>query len=699
MREQGCHTMGSTRASLRIGIDTGGTFTDIVCVDAASGTLSVTKVPSTPANPALGLVDGVRKILAEIGANPEDLIGIVHGTTVATNALLQGPIDSLGLIVTTGFRHVLEIARQAVPDGYGNSYFWVKPERPVPLHLVREVGGRLNYRGEELRPLDEESARAAARFFRARGVRAIGVCLLHAYANDAHERHVLDILEEEYPECAVSISSRVLPEYREYERTIATLVDAYVKPYAGRYLQRVKNTLGPDLRNKPFLVMQSSGGVMSAEQVVNKPITTALSGPAAGVLGAAVIAKMAGFENVVTLDAGGTSTDLSLIEGGIAHVTNTGSVGPFPVRIPMIAIETIGTGGGSIAWISREGHLKVGPKSAGADPGPMCYPNGGTQPTITDANLVLGRLPTALIGGGITLDMARACKGMAELGRQLKSKMMPEEIAAGIIEIANWNQANRIRQMTIQRGIDPRKFALLSFGGAGPVQSGAVMELIGMEACIVPPNPGNLAAFGLLAVDWRNDQMITRVMAEEKIDLGVLAELYDALESKAIAQLERDGIPRKRIRLMREADIRYVGQSMEVRVVAPDGPIDAAFVTALIDAFHAAHRRTFGYDYRGEQKTEIVNFRVSGFGLIDRPTLPKLPRGTGKPQAKGSRSVCFGNTRRETEIFDRTVLLSGARIEGPAVIEEFGSTTVVFPGQTVTVDDHGIMVIRKNSDS
>lgn len=690
--------MASPRAArLRIGIDTGGTFTDIVCVDAASGALNVTKVPSTPANPALGLVAGVRKILAQVDATPDELIGLAHGTTVATNALLQGPIDSLGLIVTTGFRHVLEIARQAVPDGYGNSYFWVKPERPVPLHLVREVGGRLNYRGEELRPLDEESARAAARFFRARGIRAIGVCLLHAYANDAHERRVREILEEEYPECTVSVSSQVLPEYREYERTIATLVDAYVKPHMSRYLRRVKDALGPDLREKPFLVMQSNGGVMSAEQVVNKPITTALSGPAAGVLGAAVIARLAGFDNVVTLDAGGTSTDLSLIEGGIAQVTNAGSVGPFPVRIPMIAIETIGTGGGSIAWISREGHLKVGPRSAGADPGPMCYPNGGTEPTITDANLVLGRLPAALIGGGIALDVARAREGMVELARKLGSKMTAEEIAAGIVEIANWNQANRIRQMTIQRGIDPRDFALLSFGGAGPVQSGAVMELMGMKACIVPPSPGNLAAFGLLAVDWRNDRMITRVMPEEKIDLGVLAELYGALEADAVAQLERDGIPRGRIRLMREADIRYGGQSMEVRVTAPDGPIDAAFVTALIDAFHAAHRRTFGYDYRGEQKTEIVNLRVSGFGLIDRPSLPKLSRGTGKPQPKGLRPVYFGTAMRETEIYDRATLLSGACIEGPAVVEEFGSTTVVFPGQTLTVDDHGIMVIRRNS--
>jgi N-methylhydantoinase A len=683
-------------AHLRIGIDTGGTFTDIVCVDTASGALTVTKVPSTPANPALGLVSGVQKILGEVGATPGALIGLAHGTTVATNALLQGTISSLGLIVTDGFRHVLEIARQSVPDGYGNSYFWVKPDRAVPLHLVREVGGRLNFKGEELRLLDENSVREAARFFRARDIHAVGICLMHAYANDRHEKRALEILREEYPECTVSISSQVLPEYREYERTITTLVDAFVKPHMERYLKRVKNALGPELQAKPFLVMQSNGGVMSAEQVVNKPITTALSGPAAGVLGSAVIAQLAGFENIVTLDAGGTSTDLSLIENGIAHVTNSGSVGPFPVRIPMIDIETIGTGGGSIAWISREGQLKVGPKSAGADPGPMCYPNGGDQPTITDANLVLGRLPSALIGGGIVLDVARSREGMAALSADLRAGMSVEEIAAGIIEIANWNQANRIRQMTIQRGIDPREFALLSFGGAGPVQSGAVAQLIGMKACIVPPSPGNLAAFGLLAVDWRNDQLVTKVMPEDKVDLDLVAELYAGLERDAVSRLKEDGIARERIRLVREADIRYIGQSMEVRVVAPGNAVDDSFIASLIGSFHAAHRRTFGYDYKGEQLTEIVNLRVSGFGLIERPSLPKLQRRQARAVSNGARNVWFDGSMRETKIYDRAALSVGAKLEGPVIVEEFGSTTVVFPGQQLTVDEHGILILRQS---
>jgi N-methylhydantoinase A len=681
--------------NLRVGIDTGGTFTDIVCVDAVSGSMRVTKVASTPSNPAIGLVRGVKSILA--GTSLDDLAGLAHGTTVATNALLQGEIVGLGLIVTEGFRHILEIARQAVPEGYGNSYFWVKPERLVSLRHVREVGGRLNFIGEELRPLDEASIRAAAQYFRREQITTIGVCLLHSYANAAHERRVAEILAEEYSECIVSLSCEVLPEYREYERAVTTLVDAFVKPHMSRYLKRINDELGPGLRDKPFLVMQSSGGVASPDQVMHKPITTALSGPAAGAIGSAVIAEVAGFPDLVTLDAGGTSTDLCLIENARPSITNGGSVGRFPVRVPMIDIKTIGTGGGSIAWITREGHLKVGPRSAGAEPGPMCYPNGGEEPTITDANLVLGRIPPALIGGGIRLNVERARVGIAELATRLPGAMSAEQLAEGIIEIANWDQANAIRQMTIQRGIDPRKFALLSFGGSGPAQSPAVMDLIGMIACIVPPNPGNLSAFGLLAVDWRTDHIVTRVTHQDAIDVGSVAEIYAVLERDAAATLEKDGIERGRIRLAREADVRYAGQSMEVRVPAPAGEVDAAFIGGTIDAFHAAHLKAFGYNYAGRQKVEIVNFCVSGFGMIDRPAIPKLGRAAGATPQAHTRPVYFGGGFHDTPIYDRSALSAGFRLDGPAVVEEFGSTTVIFPGQCLTVDEHGILIVRHNS--
>jgi N-methylhydantoinase A len=686
--------MAGASPQLRVGIDTGGTFTDIVCVDAATGAVRVTKVSSTPANPAIGLVRGVKAILGD--APLEGLAGLVHGTTVATNALLQGEISGLGLIVTEGFRHILEIARQAVPEGYGNSYFWVKPERIVPLRHVREVGGRHNFLGEELRPLDEESVRQAARYFRQQGIKAIGVCLLHAYANAAHERRAAEILTQDYPGCVVSLSCEVLPEYREYERAVTTLVDAFVKPHMGRYLQRIRDELGAGLRDKPFLVMQSSGGVASPDQVMRKPITTALSGPAAGAIGSAVIAGIAGFPDLVTLDAGGTSTDLCLIENAKPNVTNGGAVGRFPVRVPMIDIKTIGTGGGSIAWITREGHLKVGPRSAGAEPGPMCYPSGGNEPTITDANLVLGRLPPALIGGGIPLNVERARAGIAALARRLPGNMTAEQLAAGIIEIANWDQANAIRQMTIQRGIDARRFALLSFGGSGPAQSPAVMDLIGMQACIVPINPGNLSAFGLLAVDWRTDHIVTKVMQEDAIDIGGVAEIYAALENEAVATLEQDGIARERITLAREADVRYVGQSMEVRVPAPSGKVDAAFVSATIDAFHAAHFKAFGYNYAGRQKVEIVNFCVSGFGMIERPIIPKLTTPKNAKPGQSTRPVYFSDAFSDTPIYQRSSLPPGFRLDGPAIVEEFGSTTVVFPNQWLTVDEHGILIVRRD---
>jgi N-methylhydantoinase A len=687
----------SASARLRIGIDTGGTFTDIVSVDIVSGATAVTKVASTPANPAIGLLRGVNQILEACGATADDVVGLAHGTTVATNALLQGEIDSLGLIVNAGFRHILEIARQSVPEGYGNSYFWVKPDRIVPLQFVCEVGGRLDFQGRQLRPLDEASVRDAARYFRTQCIRAIGICLLHSYANDAHERRTAEIIAEEYPEATLSLSCVVLPEYREYERAVTTLVDAFVKPHMERYLKRVHQELGAGLQDKPFLVMQSSGGVASADQVVRKPITTALSGPAAGALGCAVIAEIAGFPDLVTLDAGGTSTDLCLIEGCKPQVTNGGSVGPFPVRIPMIDIETIGIGGGSIGWISREGHLKVGPRSAGAEPGPMCYPNGGSEPTITDANLVLGRIPQALIGGGIALDVERARAGIGALAERLPGNMSVEQLAAGIVEIANWNQANAIRQMTVQRGIDPRAFALLSFGGAGPAQSAAVMGLLAMKACIVPPNPGNLSAFGLLAVDWRTDHIVTKVMHEDSIDLAEIAARYAALERDAVATLERDGIEPSRIRLIREADVRYAGQSMEVRVASPGGAVDDKFLAGLIGAFNAAHLRTFGYHYAGKQKVELVNLCVSGFGLIERPQLPKLALREDRPQPKDNRSVYFGSAVRDTPVFERASLPSGCRITGPIIVEEFGSTTVVFPGQYVEVDPYGVLVVRSAS--
>ena len=685
----------ASQGRYRIGIDTGGTFTDIVAVDREAGTLRVTKVPSTPDDPSRGLANGVRAIIDQLEITAADVAALCHGTTVATNALLEERFSSLGLIVTTGFRHVLEIARQSVPEGYGNSYFWVKPPRIVPLELVAEVSERLDYKGNVLRALDEESVRAAAGFFRERGIEAIGICLIHAYANGAHEERVREIFAQEYPKAVISLSHEVLPEYREYERTMTTLVDAYVKPVMARYMGNVAERLGDELRQKPFLVMKSNGGVISAEQVTGRPIATALSGPAAGALGAAVVAELAGFSDLVTVDAGGTSTDVCLIESGKPHLTTNGSVGRFPVKLPMIDIVTVGTGGGSIAWLDPSGGLKVGPKSAGAVPGPMCYPNGGDEPTITDANVVLGRIPPALIGGGIALDVGRARQGLERLSEAMGGTLSVEALASGILEIANWSQANAIRQITIKRGIDPRELALLSFGGSGPAQSAAVMALLGMNATIVPPNPGNLSAFGLLAVDWLTDHIRTRVMYEGSLDASEIAAIYKELEGEAWAVFERDGVARDRAHVIRHADVRYAGQAWEVRVDAPSGPIDDDAAREIVKRFHQAYHRLYGYDYQGSQPIEIVNFAISGYGRIERPRLAARAGNSPLSSAQSQkRSIWFEDGFIDTPVYDRDRLAAGSSFSGPAIIEEFGSTTVVFPGQRVEVDPHGILIIR-----
>ena len=385
----------STTRPIRIGIDTGGTFTDVVAFDDSTGQTVTTKTPSTPGNPADGFLAGIEKVLGLLdGASYDDVAAVSHGTTVATNQLLEGKVDALGYITTTGYEAMLEIARQSVPDGYGNSYFWVKPDRIVPRHLVRGVEGRLDFTGAEVRPFDEEGARATARWFRDQGISTIGVCFLHSYANSDHEERMRAILAEEHPDAVVSVSSEVLREYREYERAMTTLVDAAVKPRLSSYVTNIKSRLESGAgRPVPFYVMKSNGGVLSADEVVHQPITTVLSGPAAGALGAALIAQVAGFDRILTSDGGGTSTDVSVVIDGEPTLTTEGSVGVYPSKIPMIDVVTVGAGGGSIAHLSPEGTLKVGPQSAGADPGPLCYAKGGADVTITDAHVVLGRIP------------------------------------------------------------------------------------------------------------------------------------------------------------------------------------------------------------------------------------------------------------------------------------------------------------------
>jgi len=680
-------------AALRVGVDTGGTFTDVVVFDAATDTVTVTKTPSTPDDPARGFMTGVRKALVAVGGDGSTVAAVSHGTTVATNALLADDFSGLGFVTTEGFRDLLEIARQSVPSGYGNSYFWVKPPRIVPLRLVGEVPERLGPDGQVVRPLDVDAVIDLARRYRRAGVATIGVSLLHSYANPAHEWQVRDIFAAEHPECVVSISSDVLREYREYERAVTTLVDAFVKPRVGRYVEQIRDALDDLAADVPFYIMKSNGGVISAVEVAAQPITTILSGPAAGALGAATVASAAGYERVLTLDGGGTSTDVCVVTGGAPALTTEGSVGRFPTKVPMIDIVTVGTGGGSIAQRTPEGGLKVGPRSAGADPGPLCYAQGGTEPTVTDAHLLLGRLPDALLAGEMPLDAEAARAGLGALAATLG--MPVEQCAEGVLEIAVWNQANAIRQMTVKRGLDVRDYVLATFGGSGPLQICRLIDLLGMRHGIVPANPGNLSAFGLLTVDVRNDYVQT-FARDDDVAAADIAATYDQLERRATAALRREAFDGD-TRLLRQADLRYAGQAFEVRVDGPADRVDDAFRATVTGRFHDAHEATYGYCYRDDptQRIEWVNLRVSGIGPITRPTLASVERGDGDTTAArtGERAVWFGSAWHTAALFRRDRLRTGDEVTGPAVIEEFGSTVPVAPGFCARVDDLGNLVI------
>jgi N-methylhydantoinase A len=688
---------------LRIGVDTGGTFTDVVAVDEATGEILTTKTPSTPPDPSVGVLDGIRKLLRL--AAPADVAAVSHGTTVATNALLQERFPGLGLVTTQGFRHVLEIARQAVPRGYGNSYFWVKPDRIVPLHLVREVPERMSFRGEVLRPFDEDAAVEVARWFRGKGIASIGVSFIHAYANPEHERRMRAVLEREHPGAHVSISSEVLPEYREYERTVTTLVDAFVKSrvadYVGAIQARLDGELGAGL---PFYVMKSNGGVISAREVPRQPITTILSGPAAGALGASLLAQAAGFDRVLTADAGGTSTDVCLVEHGVPGLTTDGAVGRFPVKVPMIDIVTVGAGGGSIAWISPDGGLKVGPRSAGADPGPLCYARGAAEPTVTDAHLLLGRIPPHLLGGEIPLVREVAQDGIAALGSRLG--LDPARAAEGILEIAAWNQANAIQQVSVKRGLDPRDYTLVAFGGSGPLLAGRLVDLLHLRAALIPPSPGNVSAFGLLVVDLKNDYVQTFVQRHDRLDCAAVNAHLARLEALARAALGAEGFAEHEIRVARSADLRYFGQAWEVSVELPPGEIDTRGAAIAAERFHDAHEQRYGYSYRrasesgttGRQTLEWVNLRVTGIGPIARPKLRELPPGDGRPARAltGTRAVVFAGERRECPVYERTRIAPGDVMRGPAIVEEYGATTAVYPGQRIEADRFGNLILTRS---
>jgi N-methylhydantoinase A len=677
-----------------IALDVGGTFTDVALVDEATGRLWVAKTPTTPADPSVGFLAGVDKALGLAGLGAAALRHVLHGTTTATNAILEGKGAATGLLTTAGFRYALEIGRHDIPRR-ANMFAWVKPARPVPPELILEVGGRVTAEGEELEPLDEAGVRAAARRLREAGVDSVAVCFLHSYADPAHERRARALLLEEHPGWAVSLSSEVLPVFREFERAMGTVLNAYVQPLVGRYVARLAERLRLRGVGAPLSIMKSNGGVVRADVVRTQAIHTALSGPAAGVIGARRVGQAAGFDDLITVDVGGTSADVCLVRGGEAEVTVEGRVGGWPLHVPMVDIHTIGAGGGSIARVAGDGTLTVGPESAGAQPGPACYGAGGEEPTVTDAHLVLGRIPGHLLGGELPLDVERAHRAIEErVARPLGLSLAAA--AQGILDIVNNNMVGALRLVSVERGYDPRDFVLVPFGGAGPLHGADLAALLAMRRVVVPRHPGVLSTLGLLGTEVRNDYARTSLQKPPDYDLGAVGAVYAELEGQAQAWLAAEGVAPGDRRVTRLADLRYRHQGFELTVPWPER---ALAVDPLVARFHERHRRLYTYALEDAQ-VEIVTLRVAAAGRVRRFTLPTLARRGAAPPRPPRRRVHFAGVGwTACPCLDRERLGVGAQVRGPAIVEQPDATTVVPPGHRARVDRVGNLVIQRGGHS
>ena len=673
----------------RIGFDVGGTFTDFTVHDARDGSLRYFKTPSTPADPSEAIEAGLQALFGEFGIAAEEVSFVGHGTTVATNMVIERRGVRTGLITTKGFRDVLEIGRQTRPSLY--DYSVANPPPLVPRALRFEVAERIDAAGDELLPLDEEAVAAAARRLGEAGVQAVGICFLHAYLRDAHERRAAEIVRGILPEAYVSTSSEVLPEFREYERFSTTVINAYVGPRMERYLERFLARLTGIGVTVPPYTIHSNGGLMSVETVRAFPVRTCLSGPAAGVVGAAEVARAAGFPDVVTYDVGGTSTDVSLIADGRPAFATSRLVADYPVRTPMVDVHVIGAGGGSIAWIDDAGALKVGPHSAGAEPGPVAYGRGGTEPTLTDANIVLHRLdPVSLLGGRMQVREAAAREAIeAKIARPLG--LTVEQAALGIIRIAVANMSRAIRAVSTEKGHDLANFALFPFGGAGPLHASAVARECGIRRVLVPQEPGTMCARGILMSDISLDFVRSEVVQATETSWPTIMERFVGMMAQGRDWLDASQVPEGRRAFARVVDARYKGQNHEVQVTLPQA--GGFTLDEFRAAFTVAHRQEYGYDVP-DRAIEVVNCRLKAVGAVERPATP--PRGAmaGTPVPRATRSVHFDAGWHDTPVFDRAALGAGLCIAGPAIIDEMSSTTVLEPGQSVTMDAAGNLVLE-----
>jgi N-methylhydantoinase A len=683
--------------NVRVAIDIGGTFTDATLIDEETGSVSIAKVLTTPSDPSEGFMQAVDRALAEGGVDAGQVRFVVHATTVATNAIIEGKIARSGFVTTDGFRDLLEIARQVRPTLYDTQFEKAPPL--VPRDRAVGVRERLGPAGEVLVPLDDDSVREAAALLRREEVESVAVCLLHSYVNPEHEQRVGAILAEELPGVPISLSAEVAPEFREYLRASTTVINAVIRPVVQRYLERIEQRLADAGVQAKLLVMQSSGGVFGSDAAARKPVFMVESGPAAGVIASAHLGATLGQPDLLSFDMGGTTAKVGLIQGGRPSVTKDYNVGGhagagigglslsgYPVRTPVVDLVEIGAGGGSIAWVDSGGLLRVGPQSAGADPGPVCYRRGGVEPTVTDANVVLGRLnPAYFLGGEIGLDVEGARQAIEErcatpLG------LTVTEAANGIVEIANAAMVNALHLISVQRGYDPRDFVLVGFGGAGPVHANALARDAEMPTLLIPPSPGIFSATGLLTTDLKRDAALTIMQRLDEVDPALVESSFAELERAGAEELALEGLAGDQVEFVRQIDMRYVGQSYELTVPAGDD---------LVERFHAEHDRTYGFAAPAEP-IELVSLRLTSVGRIAKPPLRVLERG-GDPVPKERRPVFFAEAGDYVDcpIYDRYALAGGATFPGPAVVEEFDSTTVVHPGFTVTVDETANLIIEK----
>ncbi len=682
----------------RLGVDVGGTFTDLLLIDESSGRTYRAKTASTPADQSIGVLAGVEKVCRLAGIEPGQVSQIMHGTTVATNAVLEGKGARVGLVVTRGYRQVLQIARSFVPGGLAGWIVWPKPEPPAALEHTAEADERVDARGEVLRPLDEAQVREALRYLRAREIETLTVSLVNAYANGAHERRIRELAADELPELSVSLSSEVLPELREYERTLTTVMNSYVRPTVSRYLGSLQTELRGRGLDAHLHVLRSDGGLMGVETAAEVPVRMLLSGPAGGVSGALWIAQQAGYGNLLTFDMGGTSTDVALVEHGSPGVGRETTVGAFTVRSSSIDVRTVGAGGGSIAHVPElTGALRVGLQSAGAEPGPAAYGKGGTAPTVTDANVVLGCLPPRLLGGEIELDVGAATTAVGIVASALG--LSTKQAAAGIVDIVNENMLGALRLVSVQRGYDPRDFALVAFGGAGPLHANALGRVLGSWPVIIPPSPGVLCAYGDATTALRGEAARTFIRRFSATSNAEVARHLRDLAHAAAAELDAEGVARHEQSTHFQVDVRYHGQGFEVPVdIEVDDAFDADGLRRAGAAFDDIHTRLFTFAL--DQEHELVNLRAIVRGKPIQVEAAEIPVGGADPSPAetGRTSVWIDDADREVLVYDRAQLRAGNRIPGPAIVVEMDSTTLILPAHTGEVDRFGTIVIRPVSE-